>query len=130
MMCKASLQTFSGRAMNLYHCMIDLKQDAKALSFSMAVDAWMTHLQDRDTITSWRLLRRKLNLASDKHCDFLLEIEVRDMNQLDQAFRLSGQHDEGVERLHRAVHDQIAHSYIGLYRPFPDPERSERMALI
>lgn len=116
--------------MNLYHCMIDLKQDAKALGFSMALNAWMTRLKDQGTIQSWRLLRRKLNLASDQHTDFLLEIEVADMAQLDQAFRLSGSHDEDVERLHRAVHDLIAQSHIGLYRPFPDPERSERMALI
>ncbi|MEQ6203900.1 DUF6614 family protein [Sulfitobacter sp. HNIBRBA2951] len=116
--------------MNLYHCMIDLKQDAKALGFSAALDNWMTHLQDQGAIGNWRLLRRKLNLASDRHTDFLLEVEVADMAQLDQAFRLTGGHGEEVERLHRAVHDLIAQSHIGLYRPFPDPERSERMALI
>lgn len=27
--------------MNLYHCMIELKSDAKALAFSAAVEAWM-----------------------------------------------------------------------------------------
>ena len=116
--------------MNLYHCMIDLKQDAKALTFSMAVDAWMTHLKDAGKIENWRMMRRKLNLASDAHGDFLLEIEVRDLAQLDLAFRESGKQDEDVARLHRAVHDLIAQSNVGLYRPFPDPERSERMALI
>ena len=116
--------------MNLYHCMIDLKQDAKALSFAKAMEDWMTHLQQAQVIGAWRLLRRKLNMASDRHCDFLLEIEVDDMAQLDKAFRLSGAHDDDVARLHRAVHDQIGQSHIGLYRPFPDAERSERMALI
>lgn len=116
--------------MNLYHCMIDLKQDAKALTFSLAVETWMSHLVAQGVVESWRLLRRKLNLASDCHSDFMLEIEVRDLSQLDQAFRLSGSHNEEVERMHRSVHDLIARSQIGLYRPFPDPERSERMALI
>lgn len=116
--------------MNLYHCMIDLKHGAKALSFSIAIDAWMTHLVDAGKINNWRIMRRKLNLASDGHSDFLLEIEVEDLAQLDLAFRESGKQDEDVARLHRAVHDLIAQSKIGLYRPFPDPERSERMALI
>ncbi|KEJ88446.1 DUF6614 family protein [Sulfitobacter donghicola] len=116
--------------MNLYHCMIDLKEDSKALGFSMALEKWMNHLKDAGKIQSWRLMRRKLNLASDQHADFILEIEVEDMAQLDQAFRLSGSHEEEVERMHRAVHDLIKHSSFGLYRPFPDPERSERMALI
>jgi hypothetical protein len=35
-------------------------------------------LQRRGTIRSWRLLRRKLNLAADSCRDFLLEIEVED----------------------------------------------------
>lgn len=116
--------------MNLYTCQIDLKHDAKALSFAKAVEDWMTHLQAAGSIGSWRLLRRKLNLASDCYRDFLLEIEVRDLAQLDAAFRLGGSHDEDVAALHRAVHDLIAAADFALYRPFPDPERSERMALI
>lgn len=116
--------------MNLYHCQIDLKQDAKALIFAQALDVWMEHLKAAGVIGSWRLLRRKMNLASDAHRDFLLEIEVENLTQLDQAFRLSGGHDEDVERMHRAVSDLIAVSEYGLYRPFPDPERSERMALL
>lgn len=116
--------------MNLYTCSIDLKQEAKALAFASAVEDWMTFLQNSGTIKSWRLLRRKLNLASDKHRDFLLEIEVEDLSQLDKAFRLSGKQDETVSELHRAVNVLIANSDFGLYRPFPDPERSERMALL
>ncbi|ASM72411.1 MULTISPECIES: DUF6614 family protein [Roseobacteraceae] len=116
--------------MNLYHCLIDLKHDAKALTFAKALDDWMVHLQNAGAIQGWRLLRRKLNLASGGHRDFMLEIEVRDLQQLDQAFRLSGQQDEDVAALHRAVHDHVALADFGLYRPFPDPERSERMALI
>jgi hypothetical protein len=116
--------------MNLYHCMIDLKQDAKALGFAKAVDDWMEHLRGKGVILGWRLLRRKLELASAGHSDFLLEIEVRDLSQLDEAFRLSGKRDDEVERLHRAVHEHVGQREIGLYRPFPDPERSERMALI
>jgi hypothetical protein len=54
--------------------MIDLRQDAKALTFSITVDVWMTHLKEAGKINRWRMLRRKLNLASENHGDFLLEI--------------------------------------------------------
>jgi hypothetical protein len=37
------------------------------------------------------LLRRKLNLASAAHRDFLLQIELSDLAQLDRAFRWVGQ---------------------------------------
>ncbi len=116
--------------MNLYSCSIDLKDDAKALAFANAVDHWMEYLRDQGVIESWRLLRRKLNLASDCTRDFLLEIELRDLAQLDQAFRILGRHDEQVAMLYRAVNTLVADARFALYRPFPDPERSERMALI
>jgi hypothetical protein len=117
--------------MNLYHCMIDLKDDAKALAFAQALDHWMEHLKSRGAIRGWRLLRRKLNLASDAHKDFLLEVEVDDLAQLDRAFRILGtEGDDNVERLHRQVHQLVAATGFALYRPFPDPERAERMGLI
>lgn len=116
--------------MNVYSCLIDLKDDAKALAFANAVEQWMSYLQAEEMILGWRLLRRKLNLNADCYRDFLLEIEVDGLAQLDRAFRRSGMHDESVETLHRAVHDLIAHADFALYRPFPDPERSERMALL
>ena len=112
--------------MNLYTCAIDLKNDAKALVFAKALDDWMSHLRAIGAIESWRLMRRKLNLASGAHRDFLLEIEVKDMTQLDKAFRALGAHDDTVEGLY----ELIAVAETGLYRPFPDPERAERMALI
>lgn len=116
--------------MNLYHCSIDLKDDTKALAFAKAVDEWMFYLVERGKVRDWRLCRRKLNLASDSCRDFLLEIEFSDLSQLDHAFKTLGTHDEEVERLYTNVSTLIAKADIGLYRPFPDPERAERMALI
>lgn len=116
--------------MNLYHCSIDLKDGTKALAFANAVELWMDYLKERGKIKDWRLLRRKLGLAADSCRDFLLEVEVEDLAQLDQAFRTLEEKDEEVERLYFNVNALIANSEIGLYRPFPDPERAERMALI
>jgi len=110
--------------------MIDLKQEAKSLAFATALEAWMEHLHAAGTIQTWRSTRRKLNLAADRFSDFILEVEVDNLTQLDQAFRLAGQQDETVARLHRAVHDLIDTADFGLYRPYPDPERAERMALL
>ena len=116
--------------MNLYVCQIDLKQEAKALAFANALDIWMSHLQNKGTIRSWQLYRRKLNLASDTFRDFELLIEVENLSQLDLAFRLSGQQNDDIQDMYNAVHNLIATSDFGLFRPFPDPERSERLALL
>lgn len=116
--------------MNLYHCAIDLRDDAKAVSFAVAVEAWMGLLRSKGVIEEWRLCRRKLGFGAPMARDFLLEIELRDLSQLDQAFRFCGTGDETVERLYTAVHQMIGAFETSLYRSFPDPERAERMALI
>lgn len=116
--------------MNLYHCMIDLKDEAKALPFAHALRAWMDHLKDQGVIEDWRLMRRKLNLASDAHRDFVLEIEVNRLDQLDDAFRYVSTASDSVDRLHALVSTMIKKYEIGLYRPFPDPERVERVAIL
>ncbi|MCW1932792.1 DUF6614 family protein [Pararhodobacter zhoushanensis] len=116
--------------MNVYHCMIDLKSDARALAFAHALEAWMNQLRDAGRIMNWRLLRRKLNLAGEGGADFLLEIEVEDLAQLDAAFRFLGRGDDDAWQRYDKMHQFIARAEFGLYRPFPDPERVERMALI
>lgn len=116
--------------MNLYHCRIALQRDARALVFAMALDDWMSFLQARGTIGAWRLLRSKLHFNADEGFDFLLEIEIDDLSQLDRAFRLVGQHADEVGEVYGRVHSMIARARVSLYRPFPDPERAERMALI
>ena len=115
--------------MNLYLAQINLHDDAKALAFAHAVDQWMSFLKDRQVIANWRMLRRKLNLASDNCADFLIEIEVENLAQLDAAFRVIGTHDDEAERLYHSVHQMIRTAQFGLYRPFPDSERAERMAI-
>ena len=116
--------------MNLYHCMIDLKNDAKALPFSQAVNDWMQHLENKGQIKSWRLVRRKLNLASDAHRDFLLEIELEGMGALDNLFSYVCSGCDEVEALYSRVHQMILKVDYGLYRPFPDPQRVERAAIL
>jgi len=116
--------------MNLYHCSIDLKNDAKAVAFAVAVEGWMDHLKQHDVIRSWRLCRRKLGFGAPRARDFLLEVEVENLTQLDEAFRFTASSDDQVEHLYTVVHQMVGDVDIALYRPFPDPERAERMALI
>jgi hypothetical protein len=116
--------------MTHYLCLLDLKSDARALAFAAAMEAWLALLKDEGRIEGWRLMRRKLNLADGDFGDFLLEIELRDMAQLDAAFRFLGRGgDEAVAR-HDQVRQHIARIRPALYRPFPDPERVERLALV
>ena len=116
--------------MNLYHCFIDLKDGAKALAFAAAIDHWMAFLHAEGVIDGWRLLRRKLNLAANSHRDFLLEIELRDLAQLDAAFALVSRRSGEADRLYARISPMIQTVDYGLYRPYPDPEHVERAALL
>lgn len=116
--------------MNLYHCMVELKSGDRALQFAAAADAWLGHLKAEKIITDWRLLRRKFGLASGQHTDFLIEIEVESMSALEKAFsELSKMEDEHTRR-YEFMHSLIGSMEVGLYRPYPDPEQRERIALL
>ncbi|WP_373356749.1 DUF6614 family protein [Pseudoroseicyclus sp. CXY001] len=118
--------------MNLYHCMIELKDGAKALLFARAVETWLGLLQERRMIASWRLFRRKLGLSSGAHSDFILEVEVGSLVALERAFTSLSElaEDEEVTRLYDQVHAMILKADVGLYRPYPDASQRERIALI
>ena len=118
----------AGCAVNDYTCGIDLNDDAKAVA--VAVEAWMALLQSQGKTRGWRLYRRKLGFGAPRARDFQLKVAVTDMTQLDHAFRFTGSGHEGVERLCTTVHQMVGEVDVALYRPFPDPERAERMALV
>lgn len=117
-------------AMNLYHCLIELRPEARALSFAQAAGLWLNHLKARNMISDWRLMRRKLGLASKLHTDFILEIELPGLATLDGAFAALGSADDEAMRRYDQMHGMIANAQIGLYRPYPDPFQRERIALI
>ncbi len=116
--------------MNVYHCMIELKSDAKALAFAAATGNWMGWLKAHAMIDDWRLLRRKFGLSSGEHCDFILEITVSGLGQLDVAFAGLGQTDDEAARLYDQMHQLIGMASIGFYRPYPDAAYRERISLI
>ena len=84
--------------MNIYRCMIELKDGARALAFAAAVEAWMNYLKSQRLILDWRLLLRKFRLAYGVHTDFLLEIDVGALANLDAAFAALSTPDEAAER--------------------------------
>jgi hypothetical protein len=116
--------------MNLYHCMIELRSGAKALPFASAADQWLSGLRDKGVIAEWRLFRRKFGLGSSTHTDFILEIEVEDMGQLDEAFRVLSASDDDDTQQYELLHQMIESVDIGLYRPYPDASQRETVALI
>ena len=93
-------------------------------------DAWVGHLKSENIITDWRLLRRKFGLAAGQHTDFLIEIEVDSMSALEKAFSELSKMDDEHTRRYEFMHSLIGSMEVGLYRPYPDPEQRERIALL
>jgi hypothetical protein len=110
--------------------MIELKDGARALAFAAVVEVWMNGLQEKGLIVRWRLMRRKLGLASGSLTDFLLEVELESLGQLDTFFDTLSKQDAEMARRYEQMHQMIARSEVGLYRPYPDQQQQERIALI
>ena len=109
--------------MDLYHVWCDLKPGVRDTDFAMALSGWMDHLKDRNMIEGYRLTRRKLGLGPREIGEFHIIIEVRDLAQLDEAFKQASARAGEAEQRHFDVNSLVQNLTFGLYRDFPDSHR-------
>ncbi len=111
--------------MDHYHTWFDLKPGVKDVEFSRSMARYMNHLKERGAIEGWRLTRRKLGLGPSTLGEFHIDIETKDMAQLDKAFNLAAARSEPTESVHFGVNSQVTNLTFALYRDFPDAIRKE-----
>lgn len=109
--------------MDIYHVWFNLKPGTGDTELSDRLGAYLGHLKEQGLIVGWRLTRRKLGLGPRELGEFHAMIEIRDLQQLDQAFAHVASRGEPVEGLHFAVNSMVGDAIFALYRDFPDPIR-------
>lgn len=109
--------------MDHYHIWCDLKPGVKDLDFSADLTRYLGHLRERGLIEGFRLTRRKLGLGPAHLGEFHVEIDTRDLAQLERCFQAVGERAGEVEGLHQAVNSATTAATFALYRDFPDPFR-------
>jgi hypothetical protein len=108
---------------DVYHIWFDLKPGVSDLALCASVEAYLGKLRAEGRIAGFRIGRRKLGLGPGSVGEFHVAIEVRDLAQLDTAFRTVSERAEPVEGLHAAVNQSVTNLQFALYRDFPDPHR-------
>ena len=109
--------------MDIYQGFFDLKPGTSDLEFAESLSAYMAHLKSQGLIESYRLLRRKLGLGPESLSEFQILVEVKDLAQLDAAFKNVSSRRDPIESKHFAVNSLVANIKFALYRDFPDPQR-------
>jgi hypothetical protein len=109
--------------MDVYHVWCNLRPGTDDLEFARDVQTYLSGLRDRGEIAAFRLTRRKLGLGPRELGEFHVEIEIRDLAQLDAAFREVSARREPLESFHAAVNQAACDVSFALYRDFPDPQR-------
>lgn len=107
--------------MDLYEVSVDLRAGVRDVDFVGALGQYLDRLVGDDRIVSWRVLRRKLGLGEGP--EFKVLIEVRDLQQLDAAFRAVSRRTDPIEGLHHSTNSLVTNFRAALYRDFPDPHR-------
>jgi hypothetical protein len=108
---------------DIYHVWCNLKLGVGDVAFAEGVAKYMGHLKEQELIAGWRLTRRKLGLGPAHLGEFHIEIEVRDLAQLDAAFARAASRAEPTEGFHVGVNALVTDAVFALYRDFPDPVR-------
>lgn len=109
--------------MDIYHVYCDTKSGVTDMAFCEGLGRYMAHLQTHGMIAGWRLTRAKLGFGLKGMGDWHIMIEVRDLAQLDAAFRHVASRAEPVEGHHHAVNSLVQNAVFALYRDFPDAVR-------
>jgi hypothetical protein len=109
--------------MDLFLNWFDLKPGVRDVEFCRAVDAYLSPLQQRGEIASFRLTRRKLAFGPAELGEWFLVIEVEGLAQLDRAFTTVSTRAGPIEGFHAAVNQKVQNLRAALYRDFPDAHR-------
>src|SRR5262245_29000426 len=109
--------------MDVYHVWCDLEPGTSDLEFARDVRTYLSSLREQGRIAGFRLTRRKLGLGPPDLGEFHVAIEVRDLAQLDSAFREVSTRRDPLESFHAAVNQAVRGACFALYRDFPDPQR-------
>lgn len=109
--------------MDIYHAWFDLKPGVGDVGFSEQVATYMGHLKSNGLIEGWRLTRRKLGLGLPALGEWHLMMEVKDLAQLDAAFKQVASRREPTEGFHFGVNSLVQNANFALYRDFPDSFR-------
>ncbi len=114
--------------MDYYHVWVDLRDGVRDVQFAAAVRAYLDHLRVAGAIEEWRLSRRKLGFGPDSLGEWHVVMAIRDLAQLDAAFRLAARRAGETETVHAAVYGCVARFASALYRDFPDAVRDASAA--
>ena len=109
--------------MDLYHIWCDLKPGQRDVEFAEHVGRYLGKLKADGLIAGFRITRRKLGFGTAGLGEFHIQIETRDLAQLERAFQTVSSRADPVESLHHAVNSRVVNFQASLYRDFPDPQR-------
>lgn len=108
---------------DIYHVYCDTRPGVRDTLFCERLGAWLGHLRDQGMIEGWRITRAKLGFGLRGMGDWHIMIEVRDLVQLEAAFRHAASRAEPAEGFHHGVNSLVANPVFALTRDFPDEVR-------
>jgi hypothetical protein len=110
--------------MDHYHIWFDLRAGVRDMDMVASLRGMLDHLQQKGQIEGFSVARRKLGFGPREIGEWHVDIQTRDMAQLEQAFGTVTPRAGEMERLHASVWSKVENFRSGLYRDFPDANRA------
>ena len=108
--------------MDVYTIYADHHKDIDAIEFCRLMRKFLDKMQDMDRIESYRITRMKLGFRSMDLPEFRIDMEFKNMQQLDDAMTSVVRNEEMIEREHVGFNHLVDGETIQhfLYRDHPD----------
>ena len=108
--------------MDVYTIYANHHKDIDAIEFCRLMRKFLDKMQDMDRIESYRITRMKLGFRSMDLPEFRIDMEFKNMQQLDDAMTSVVRNEEMIEREHVGFNHLVDGETIQhfLYRDYPD----------
>jgi hypothetical protein len=111
--------------MDHYVIWFNLRDTSRDVAFTKSLAEFLGRLADHGAIEGYALTRRKLGFGPPELGEFMLDVRVRDLAQLEAAFGGVAPRVGAMEKAHAAVWSQVVDFRSGLFRDFPDAVRGK-----
>ncbi len=108
--------------MDVYTIYADHHKDINAIEFCRLMRKFLDKMQDMKRIESYRITRMKLGFRSMDLPEFRIDMEFKNMQQLDDAMTAVLRNEQNIDESHVTFNSLVDGETIQhfLYRDFPD----------
>jgi hypothetical protein len=112
--------------MNHFHIWCNLKPGESDVRFGESTREFLGWLHERELIEAYQILRRGFTIDPPGLGEFLIVVDLADLDQMNRAFDRVAARGDDIEPLYEPVWSALNNLHVALYRDWPPLKKFNR----